>query len=121
MNHPAVAVVEPKTILCGREGMKLHRGIVSANQNILDVKLSAFRKDFAQLGEGSFDESRLGMIVAGKWMRTFDNPIDLVVDMIEEGSAVSFFQALENFSDIFCGTDMVPTPRSNPPVRRPAS
>src|SRR6202789_98631 len=103
MKHPAVTVVEPKSVLRGRQGVQLHNGIVTADQNILNTKLSSFRQDFAKFREGSFDEGRFGAIVASQWMRSFDNPIDLVVDMIEEGSAVAVLQSLENLTDVFRG------------------
>src|SRR5271155_510640 len=36
-------------------------------------------------------------------MGSFDNPVDLVVDMVEGRRAISFFQVLEYLADVFCG------------------
>src|ERR1700688_3106157 len=103
MKYPAVTVVEPKSVLRGRQGVQLHHGIVTADQNILNMKLSSVRQDFAKFREGSFDEGRLGAIVASQWMRSLDNPIDVVVEMIEEGKTVAFLQSFENLTLAFRG------------------
>ena len=81
---PAIAVVESETILRGRQGMKFYDRLIVLHEQMLDDELSSARQNLGQLREGPRHEIRFRLIVTGERMGPFDNPVDLIVYMLEK-------------------------------------
>lgn len=62
---------------------------------MLDDEIGAPRKDLVQFVESPRNKVGFGVIVAGKWMRPFDNPVDPIVDMLKEVGTTARFESLE--------------------------
>jgi len=56
------------------------------------VQLSALRQNLRQLVKGMFEKSSFRVIVPGKRVCPFDNPVDIVGDMLEEPIAITRFE-----------------------------
>jgi len=61
---------------------------------MLKDELGALRKNLVQLVEGAGKKRGLGSVVARKRMGSFDNPLDVIVDMLKELGAITLFEAL---------------------------
>jgi hypothetical protein len=61
--------------------------------------LSPVWQDLAELCESAGQEIGFGRVVTGQRMRTFDDPVDLVVDMRENACAIAVLEPPENRSD----------------------
>src|ERR1700733_6760197 len=66
---------------------------------MLDDELSPVGQNLAELREGPGQEIRFRRVVTGPRMRAFDDPVDLVVYMLEKTCAIAVLKALENLSD----------------------
>ena len=67
--------------------MKFHDSLVILHEEMLDDELSPIGQNLAELREGPGQEIRFRLVVTGQRMRAFDDPIDLVVYMLEKARA----------------------------------
>ena len=96
MDDPAVSVVEPQSVLRRGQGVKFHDSLVILHEQMLDDELSPVGENLAELLEGPGEEIRFRLVVTGQRMRAFDDPVDLVVYMLEKARAVAVLKPLEN-------------------------
>jgi len=67
---------------------------------MLDDELSPVGQNLGELRKGPRHEIRFRFIVTGERMRAFDDPVDLIVYMLEKTRAVALLETLEDFSDV---------------------
>ncbi len=70
---------------------------------MLDDELSPVRQNLGELREGPHQKIRFRLIVTGERMRAFDDPVDLIVYMLEKAGAVALLKTLEGPSDVVFG------------------
>ena len=70
---------------------------------MLDDELGPVRQNLAKLREGARQEIRFRLVVPRERMRAFDDPVDLIINMLEKGCAVALLNPLEDPSDIVFG------------------
>src|SRR6476660_5033906 len=70
---------------------------------MLDDQLSPVRQNLGELRERPRQEIRFRLIVARERMCAFDDPVDLIIDMLEEARAAAFLKTLEYRSDVVFG------------------
>src|SRR5262245_43417972 len=100
MDHPAISVVEPHSVLRRRLGVKLHDSLIILHEEMFDDKLGTVWQNLVELREGSGEEIRFRLVVTGKRMCAFDDPVDLVVNMLEKARAVALLETLEDLPDV---------------------
>ena len=83
--------------------MKFHDSLIILHEQMLDDELSAARQNLGELREGPRQEIRFRLIVTGERMRAFDDPVDLIVYMLEKTRAVALLETLEYLSDVVFG------------------
>src|SRR5580658_5740070 len=83
--------------------MKFHDSLVILHEQMLDDELSPVGQNLGELCEGSRQEVGFRLVVTGQRMRAFDDPVDLVVYMLEKARAIAFLKILENHSDVVFG------------------
>src|ERR1700733_2611880 len=66
---------------------------------VLDDELSAVGQNLAELREDPGQEIGFRLVVTGQRMRAFDDPVDLVVYMLEKTRPIAGRRALKNASD----------------------
>src|SRR4029077_1063358 len=104
---PAVSVVEPQSVLRRGQGVKFHDSFVILHEQMLDDELSSIGQNLAELREGPGQEIRFRLVVTGQRMRAFDDPVDLVIYMLEKARAIAVLEALENLSDVVFGDHQI--------------
>src|ERR1700735_5520883 len=107
VDNPAVSVVEPQSVLRRGEGVKFHDSLVILHEQMLDDELSPVGQNLAELREGPGQEIRFRLVVTGQRMRAFDDPVDLVVYMLEEARAIALLELLENLYDVVFGDHQI--------------
>src|SRR4029077_3394917 len=100
VDDPAVSVVEPQSVLRRGQGVKFHDSLVILHEQMLDDELSPVGQNLAELREGPGQEIRFRLVVTGQRMHAFDDPVDLVVYMLEKARAVALLKTLEDPSDV---------------------
>jgi len=83
--------------------MKFHDSPIILHQQMLQDELSALGQNLAELREGPRQEIRFRLVVTGERMRAFDDPVDLIVYMLEKARAVALLKTLEDPSDVVFG------------------
>jgi hypothetical protein len=83
--------------------MKFQDSLVILHEQMLDDELSPVGQNLAELREGPGQEIRFRLVVTGQRMRAFDDPVDLVVYMLEKARAIALLKPLENLSDVVFG------------------
>jgi hypothetical protein len=101
--NPAVPVVEPQSILRRGQGVKFHDSLILLHEQMLDDQLSPVRQNLGELREGPRQEIRFRLILAGEWMCAFDDPVDLIVYMLEKARPSPSSSTLEDRSDVVFG------------------
>ena len=71
--------------------MKFHDSLIVLHEQMLDDELSPVGQNLGELREGPRQEFRFRLVVTGERMRAFDDPVDLIVDMLEKTRAVGAF------------------------------
>lgn len=64
--------------------MKFHDSLIILHKQMLDDELSPAWQNLGELREGSRQEIRFRLVVTGERMCPFDDPVDLIVDMLEK-------------------------------------
>jgi hypothetical protein len=82
--NPAVPVVEPQSVLRRRQGMKFHDSPIILHKQMLEEELSALGQNLVEFREGPRQEIRFRLIMTDERMRAFDDPVDLIVYMLEK-------------------------------------
>src|ERR1700733_1729043 len=100
---PAIAVIKSQTVLCGRHGMKLHDCLVVLHEQMLDNELSPVRQNLGQLREGSGQEIGFRLVMTGERVRAFDNPVNLIVDVLEKAGAIALLETFKQLPDVGFG------------------
>src|SRR4029077_18906254 len=103
VDHPAVPVVEPQSVLRRGQGVKFHDSLVFLHEQMLDDELSPVGQNLAELREGPGQKIRFRLVVTGQRMHAFDDPVDLVVYMLEKAGAIAVLKPRENLSDVVFG------------------
>src|ERR1700733_14428293 len=83
--------------------MKLHDCLVVLHEQMLDNELSPVRQNLGQLREGSRLEIGFRLVMTGERVRAFDNPVDLIVDMLEKAGAIALLETFEQLPDVGFG------------------
>src|SRR5277367_4342236 len=107
VEDPAVSVVEPHSVLRRGQGVKFHDSLVVLHEQMLDDELSPIGQNLAELREGPGQEIRFRLVVTGQRMRAFDDPVDLVVYMLEKARAIAVLEPFENLSDVVFGDHQI--------------
>ena len=95
--NPAVPVIEPQSILRGRQGMKFHDSPFVLHKQMLEDELSAVRQNLVEFREAPRQESRFRLRMTGERMRAFDDPVDLIVYMLEKARSIACSRPLKIF------------------------
>jgi hypothetical protein len=75
--------------------MKFHDGLIILHEQMLDDELSPVGQNLGELREGARQEIGFRPIVTGERMCAFDDPVDLIVDMLEKARAVALLKTLK--------------------------
>ena len=75
--------------------MKFHDSLIVLHEQMLDDELSPVGQNLGELREGPRQEFRFRLVVTGQRVRAFDDPVDLVVDMLEKARAVALLKTLK--------------------------
>jgi len=94
MGNPAVARVEPAAVLCDRQRAELDDGFVVFHGYVFHDELRTHRHD--PIGKAAGKQVTLGAVVRNEGMGSFDDPIDIVGDMVEELAAVAVLQCAKD-------------------------
>src|ERR1700756_3549314 len=70
---------------------------------MLDDKLSTAWQNLGELRESPRQEVGFRLIVTGEQMRAFDDPVDLIVYMLEKARTVALLKTLKDPSDVVFG------------------
>jgi hypothetical protein len=70
---------------------------------MLHDELSSVGQYLAELREGPGHEIRFRLVMTGQRVRAFNDPVDLVIHMLEKARAIAVLQAVENLSDVVFG------------------
>jgi hypothetical protein len=95
VDDPAVPVVEPQSVLRRRQGMKFHDSLIFLHEQMLDDELGSVWQNLVELRESPGQEIRFRSIVTGERMCAFDDPVDLIVYMLEKARAVALLKPLK--------------------------
>src|ERR1700693_343710 len=70
---------------------------------MLDDELSPVGQNLDELRESPRQEVRFRLILTGERMCAFDDPVDLIVDMLKKARAVALLETLEDLPDVIFG------------------
>src|SRR5262249_11762513 len=98
MDNPAVASVEPDAILCGRQRAELDDGLVVCHNYMFHNELRTHTQDPVRKAAGK--QVTLGTVASSQGMGSFDDPIDVVGDMVEELASIALLQASKDLPDM---------------------
>ncbi len=85
VDDPAVPVAEPEPVLRGRQGVELNDRLVALHQQVLDDELGArWAGTLASFRESPRQEVGFRLVVTGERMGAFNDPVDLIGDMLEK-------------------------------------
>src|ERR1700681_3457502 len=87
--------------------MKFQDNLVILHEQMLDDELSAVGQNLAELRESPGQEIGFRLVVTGQRMRAFDDPVDLVVYMLEKTGSIAVLKALENRSEVIIRTSFI--------------
>src|SRR5271155_5800420 len=119
VDDPAILVVEPQSVLRRGQGVKFHDSLIILHDEMLDDELSPMGQNLSELRKGPRQELRFRLIVTGERMRAFDDPVDLVVYMLEKVGAVALLETLEDPLDVVLGNHELLLYLGEQPVRSP--
>jgi hypothetical protein len=94
MDNPAVARVEPGAVLRDSQRAELDDGFVVSQHDMLHDELRTYRHD--PVGKAAGKKVTLGAIVSNEGMGSFDDPIDIVGDMVEELASMAVLQCAKD-------------------------
>src|SRR4029077_16503547 len=83
--------------------MKFHDSPVILHKQMLEDELSAVGQNLVEFREASRQEIRFRLIMTGERMRAFDDPVDLIVYMLEKARSVALLKTLKDPSDVVFG------------------
>src|SRR6476469_8562947 len=97
--------------------MKFHDSPIILHKQMLENELSAVGQNLVEFREAPRQEIRFRLIMTRERMRAFDDPVDLIVYMLEKARSIALLKTLENLSDVFFGDHWFLLNIRNQPVR----
>jgi hypothetical protein len=94
MDNPAVARVEPGAVLRDSQRAELDDSFVISHHDMLHDELRTHRHDPICKAVGK--KVTLGAVVSNEGMGSFDDPIDIVGDMVEELVSMAVLQCAKD-------------------------
>jgi hypothetical protein len=79
--------------------MKLDDRLIVLDDQIFHVELRALRKDLGEFVKRARNERLLATVVSRERVGAHHDPVDIVSDVFEEGSAVAVLQAFEDIAN----------------------
>ena len=70
------------------------------DKQMLENELSAVGQNLVEFHEAPRQEIRFRLIMTGERMRAFDDPVDLIVYMLEKARSIALLKTLEDLSDV---------------------
>jgi hypothetical protein len=98
MDNPAVASVEPNAVLCGRQRAELDDGFVVSHHYMFHDELRTQRHDPIRKAAGK--KVTLGAVVSSEGMGSFNHPIDIIGDMVEELASIAVLQSSKDLTHV---------------------
>src|SRR5271167_4933285 len=92
VDDPAISVVEPQSVLRRGQGVKFHDSLIILHQQMLDDELNSVGQNLGEFREGPGQEIRFRPVVTGERMCPFDDPVDLVVDVLEKAGTIALLK-----------------------------
>ncbi len=83
--------------------MKFHDSPIILHKQMLEDELSAVGQNLVEFREAPRQEIRFRLIMTGERMRAFDDPVDLIIYMLEKAGAVALLKTLKDPSDVVFG------------------
>jgi hypothetical protein len=104
MDNPAVASVEPDAVLCGSQRAELNDGFVVSHHYMFHDELRTQRHDPIRKAAGK--KVTLGAVVSNKGMGSFNDPIDIVGEVVEEPASIAVLQSKDLTHVIFTNSHL---------------
>jgi hypothetical protein len=89
-DDPAVARVESQAILCGCQRAEFDDRLIVFEQDVFDDELHTLRQDPFRIG--ATNQLSFGAILASQRMGSFNDPVDVVGDMVEKFVSIAILQ-----------------------------
>ena len=96
MDNPAVASVEPNAVLCGSQRAELDDGFVVSHHYMFHDEPRVQNPIRKAAGK----KVTLGAGVSNKGMGSFNDPIDIIGDVVEELASIAVLQSSKDLTHI---------------------
>ena len=107
IDHPAIAIVEPHSVLCGCQRVKLDHCLIVLNKHVLCLQLDTLQKHAIQLSERAIDECLRAELMTSQGVCALHDPVHIICHMFEETGTVARFKFLEYCANlVFCNSHL---------------